>query len=171
MELSAGIRQGCFLSPLLFVVVADGLLRCIQREAPDAFVRMYADNAAIVVQDVEVEMPQMQKIFQAVGEAARLRLNIQKCVYSPLFLPSECDLSQLLSQTVPEVRLEGHVPWICGRPDRGHLAWDKVFKKAAERVRLWQWGQSGQGYRLDWWQLGWCHFACRPSLTLCLRHT
>ena len=45
------------MSPLLFVVVVDGLLLCIQREAPNTFVRMYADDTAIVGQDMEVEMP------------------------------------------------------------------------------------------------------------------
>ncbi len=52
LELAAGIRQGYPLSPLLLVVIVDGLLPCILREAPNTFVRMYADDTAIVVQDV-----------------------------------------------------------------------------------------------------------------------
>ena len=63
LELSAGIRQGCPLSPLLFVVLVDGLLRCIQHDYSNTFARVYADDTATVVQDVEVEMLQIQRIF------------------------------------------------------------------------------------------------------------
>ncbi len=131
------------MSPLLFMVVVNGLLRRIQRGAPITFVRMYADYIAIVVQDAEVEMPQILRIFQALGEAAQLRLKIQKCVYIPLFLPSECDPSQLLTQTLPEYTdmkcdSKGAYLGFAVGPDKGHLAWDEALKKAAERVRLWQ---------------------------------
>ncbi len=74
----------------------------------------------------------------------------------PLFLPSECDPSQLLTQTVPEYRgmtcdSKGTFRGFAVGPDKGHLAWDKALKKAAERVRLWQWGQLGLYFASQTW--------------------
>ena len=155
-ELSAGIRQGCPLSPLLFVVVVDGLLRCMQRESPDTYARMYADDTAIVVQNVQVQVPQIQKIFKLIGEAAHLRLNIQKCVHIPLFLPSEEDPVLLLTQTAPEYAnmkcdTKGTYLGFVAGLGKGHLAWDKALAKAEERVRLWQWCELGLFFASQTW--------------------
>ncbi len=57
IEHTAGIRRGCPLSPPLFLAVVDGLLDRIQRESPDSFVRVYADDSAVVVSDATMETP------------------------------------------------------------------------------------------------------------------
>ena len=47
-SISAGVRQGCPLSPLLFSIVSDVLLRRITRLSPSSLIRAYADDIAIV---------------------------------------------------------------------------------------------------------------------------
>ena len=49
--MSAGVRQGCPLSPLVYAVVAEGLLDKLEAEIDGIVVRAYADDTAIVLRD------------------------------------------------------------------------------------------------------------------------
>jgi hypothetical protein len=49
-----GIRQGCALSPVLFAIVADLLLRKLQQELPGSTIRAFADDTAMVIDDMRL---------------------------------------------------------------------------------------------------------------------
>ena len=79
------MRQGCPLSPLLFAV-ASGLLLCrIQRLLPDATVRAYADDLALVAARALSRLPLLHQLFDDCGRISGLRLNFKKTVIVPLF--------------------------------------------------------------------------------------
>ena len=103
IRLGAGIRQGCPLSPLLFVVVVDGLLRRIRVDSPGTFTRMYADDTAVVLQDLPTELPLLHMIFSEFARATSLFLNVKKCILIPLFHRIEEDPQAVLVQAAPDL--------------------------------------------------------------------
>ncbi len=62
-RLSAGIRQGCPLSPLLFALVGDLWLRRLKRLLPEARIRAYADDIAVVLASWPTQLRRLQVIF------------------------------------------------------------------------------------------------------------
>ena len=61
--LSSGVRQGCPLSPLLFAVISDVLIRRALRMAPLITLRAYADDIAVLLPNALVEARILENIF------------------------------------------------------------------------------------------------------------
>jgi hypothetical protein len=78
-----GIRQGCPLSPLLFAIVADLLLRKLQQKLPQSTIRAFADDTAIVIDDMRL-LPRIIKIFEEYAGFSNLGLNLSKTIVIPL---------------------------------------------------------------------------------------
>jgi hypothetical protein len=81
--MGSGIRQGCPLSPLLFALVADLLLRRLQRKLEGAVIRAYADNIAVVVPDLQRALPILAEMFAQFASFSGL-LNMHKTHLIPL---------------------------------------------------------------------------------------
>ena len=75
---TSGVRQGCPLSPLLFAVVADVLLRRLKNVSPQSLARAFADDTAVVVPDFPVHAPVIMAVFQDFARISNLQLNLSK---------------------------------------------------------------------------------------------
>ena len=150
--LSAGIRQGCPLSPLLFAVVADVFLRRLDRFFPGDMTRAYADDTAMVLQDIN-SLKDVAKEFDKYAEVSGLKLNIAKTVVIPLFFRNTSldDISKKLASEIngwekAKVQYSGTYLGFEIGPERGEAAWEKPIKKLIERTTSW----CKKGLGLTW---------------------
>ena len=146
-DLQVGIRQGCPLSPLIFAIVADILLRKLARTFPDDIIRAYADDTAMVISDTK-KCALIAKIFDEYGRISGLKLNLKKTILIPLFQLAISSIQEAIKVGVPlwkEVLVQDHgtyLGFVVGW-GRKHKAWDKPMKKFKERARAW--GNHGLG--------------------------
>ena len=141
-SIRAGIRQGCPLSPLLFAVVVDPLLRRLRRESPSATVRAYADDLATVLSNLSGALPTLSVIFSDFALASGLQLNFNKVVIVPLGDSCPLDVHRHLQDSVPswgQVQVRHwaeYLGFVLG-PDKADRSWAKALRKAEARARMW----------------------------------
>ena len=87
VEVRSGVKQGCPLSPTLFLIAAEPILRFLKKHlGPEDFISGYADDLAIVVAHLWKVVPALAYAFETIGKVAGLSLNIPKCILIPLWV-------------------------------------------------------------------------------------
>jgi hypothetical protein len=130
-KLTAGIRQGCPLSPLLFVVVVDILLRRLGEALPRALIRAFADDTATVVEDFfEVAGP-IKNMFDEFAEISCMELNLPKTIVIPLWPEPLSLIRDRVAHDLPqwsgvEVADAGRYLGFMEGPGKGDSSWDKA---------------------------------------------
>ena len=155
-QVNAGIRQGCPLSPLLFALAVDGLLRRLARALPSATFRAYADDLAMVAKDLDSAIAVVAPIFAKFAAISGLRLNYPKTVVVPLYIT---DLPQLAGAIGGRFVGWGgasfdtsakYLGFVLG-PGRGTKQWQQAFGKFRERVAGWSTVGLGLHYAAVAW--------------------
>lgn len=156
--ITAGIRQGCPLSPLMFIAVMDSLIRRIQREAPAVTIRMYADDTGLVLNSVSRQAGLLHSIFDQLHRATNLKLNIAKCVAIPLGPLGTDSLGPLLTRYARhwggmQVASAGkYLGFVIG-PGAGDASWDAPLTKLKQAAKTWPWSSMGLFFTAHVWNI------------------
>ena len=148
-KMSTGVRQGCPLSPLLYAICAEILIERIRMEIPSAIVRAYADDTAVLLQDLQRDAPTLAKIFADFGSMSNLHLNLNKTVITPLFpQPELAAVREALTRLIPSWSAvqfaynARYLGFILG-PGAGDQGWKHPTHKSLQRAQAWSDRQIG----------------------------
>ena len=151
---SSGVRQGCPLSPLLFVIAIDILLRRLRRFFPKSLVRAFADDNAMVVRDFPREGGGILGVYREFAIFSGLRLNIPKTVVVPLWVSSLTSIRRtLIADMMPEWSSADlsysatYLGFSIG-PARNCTLWSKTLDKYRDRTDLWRSTKVGLQYTI-----------------------
>ena len=147
--MTAGVRQGCPLSPLLYAICAELLIERIRMELPTALVRAYADDTAVLIQDIWNDVPILARIFEDFGNMANLRLNLSKTVVIPLFpQPDLASVKTAISKSTPhwstaQYSYNARYLGFALGPDADNKTWKEPIAKYLQRAQAWSDRQIG----------------------------
>lgn len=94
----SGVRQGCPLSAIIFILVTNCFLIALQHSLPDDLVCGYADDLAIVTRELFRTLPVMIDLFRTYEHVSGLALNVGKCVIIPLWHYSRPNVTKLITE-------------------------------------------------------------------------
>ncbi|CAM6097625.1 unnamed protein product [Calypogeia fissa] len=151
IQLRRGVRQGCPISPLLFVLSTHPLMRFLLTELRNNWLqgikitdnltvcyRLFADDLGVFIPASELAFNQLKDALSIYELASGARLNLAKFVIIPLALP---DIPIWLRQSGGVISEAGMVHKYLGAP----IGWDLkptvlhnfCFDKLGARLALW----------------------------------
>jgi hypothetical protein len=145
-EATKGIRQGCPLSPLLFVLATSELTSCLS-SLPGVTARTYADDCATVLRSWDAQEPAVRQVFEDFAAATGMQINWRKSVVVPLrreaWDPIRLDLAQRpLDSRLPMADTAKYLGLYLG-PGAKDTSWKGPVRKMQQRLHDWDWRNAG----------------------------
>ena len=173
----SGVRQGCRLSPLLFVVAIDVLLRRISRIVVGATLRAFADDIGLILPRF-VDINSVFGIFSQFARMSGLRLNLPKTWLVPLWNTRVATLKRMLRDDYPHLASVGvafvakYLGALLG-PQAVNSFWQEAIGKYLKACSRWSRGPWGLTLAADVYNI-YClstlgflaQFCCRDAGTL-----
>ena len=140
--ITAGIRQGCPLSPLLFVLVTEPFNRRLDVVEGRRERCAFADDLALVGANGRRAWPQLRVLFSDFAAASGLHLNLAKTVLLPLWTWQSEVAAAAWRRAVPEwesVRVAHSGPYLGFEvgPAAADISWVAPIRKFKEAVSTW----------------------------------
>ena len=141
-RITAGIRQGCPLSPLLYVLVTEPFNRQLDRMESRRGRCTFADDLAYVGARGRQAWPLLQRLFQSLAAASGLHLNVSKTVLLPLWTWRQRAAEELWTEVVPawsrvRVAYAGTYLGFEVGPAAADTSWTAPLRKYREAVCSW----------------------------------
>jgi hypothetical protein len=147
INITAGIRQGCPLSPLLFALATDSLMKVLRGRHPTATTHAFADDTAMVIRSWKTDSPAIFRTFDAYRRASHLALNLAKTKVIPLW-PTDVRAIQAetaANSTWPQVSWATTAKylgfWV--GPNGHETSWIRPREKCLQRLSEWHWSEMG----------------------------
>ena len=138
----SGIRQGCPLSPIIFAVVVDVLLRRLAEVFPHDAVKAFADDIGMVVTNFDKAADRLASEFKEFGRISNLHLGMDKTIIIPLWDFNKSGFLVHLRDCFPtwsraQIQPCGKYLGIMTGPWKATSSWGPALRKFVDRSLAW----------------------------------